>query len=100
MLIYIVRKRSKFVPVEVKISANTVEATLSKHAARVSGCTAAFVRGIGERSVRELLRSDLEGFDSIRALRESFEYVDRVDFERRPEFDIGARKSRSTASVG
>ena len=100
MLIVIVRKGSKFVPVIVREDRNTVEAALSKHAARASGCTAAFVRGTGERSIRELLRADVDGLDSIRALRESFEHVERVTFERRPEFDVGVRKSRSTASVG
>jgi hypothetical protein len=102
--VYIIRKRSKFVPVIVDIRANQVRASLSKHAARISGCTTAYETGVGERSVRALLSRDVDGFDSIRALRESVEF-DRVEFERRPEFDTENRprirsRSRSLPSVG
>lgn len=98
--VYIIRKRSKFVPVVVDVRANQVRASLSKNAAKLTGCTAAFESGIGERAVRALVSRDVDGLDSIRALRESFDFVDDVIFERRPEFDVGARKSRSTSNVG
>lgn len=85
--ILIVRKGRRYIPIRVDADANSVDATLSKRAAKLTGCSGAFVNGTGERAVRELLRKDLESFDSITALRESFEF-DSVSFKRAAGYDV------------